>query len=86
MHGGVFQHPSRSSQQALDYLREYTEARDQLKVPAPIQTPTQQTWQPLQGNLFKLNFDGTCFDKGAASSYRVVIRNEKGEEGRCCAR
>ena len=24
MHGGVFQHPSRSSQQALDYLKEYS--------------------------------------------------------------
>ena len=27
----------------------------------------------------KLNFDGACFDNGAASSHRAVIRNEKGE-------
>ena len=31
------------------------------------------------GNCFKLNFDGACFDKGAASSYGAVIRNEKGK-------
>ena len=79
MHGGVFQHPSRSSQRALDYLREYTKAWDQLSVPAPIRTPTQQTRQPPQGNLFKLNFDSAFFEEGAASSYGAVIRNEKGE-------
>ena len=76
---GVFQHPSRSSQRALDYLRENTEAQDQLGMPAPIQSPPLQTWQPLQGNFFKLNFDGTCFEEGAASGYGVVIRNENGE-------
>ena len=26
-----------------------------------------------------MNFDGACFDKGAASVYRAVIRNEKGK-------
>ena len=26
-----------------------------------------------------MNFDGTCFDEGAASGYGAVIRNEKGE-------
>ena len=31
------------------------------------------------GNCFKLNFDGACFDEGAASGYGAVIRNEKGE-------
>ena len=36
-------------------------------------------WQPPMGNCFKLNFDGACFDEEAASSYRVVIKNEKGE-------
>ena len=29
--------------------------------------------------LFKLNFDGACFDDGAASGHGAVIRNEKGE-------
>ena len=29
--------------------------------------------------LFKLNFDGACFDEGTASGYGAVIRNEKGE-------
>ena len=29
--------------------------------------------------LFKLNFDGACFDDGAASGNGVVIWNEKGE-------
>ena len=27
----------------------------------------------------KLNFDGACFDNGAASGHGAVIRNEKGE-------
>ena len=45
----------------------------------PILSPPQQIWQPPQGNLFKLNFDGACFDEGAASGYGAVIRNEKGE-------
>ena len=58
---------------------ECTEAQDQLSVPAPIQSPPQQTWQPPQGNFFKLNFDGACFDEGAASGYGAVIRNEKGK-------
>ena len=31
------------------------------------------------GNCFKLNFDGACFDDGAASGYGAVIRNEKSE-------
>ena len=79
MHRGAFQHPSRSSQRALDYLREYIEAQDLLSVPAPIQSPPQQTWQLPQGNLFKLNFDGACFDEGVASGYGAMIRNEKGE-------
>uniref|UniRef100_A0A7N2MZM6 RNase H type-1 domain-containing protein n=1 Tax=Quercus lobata TaxID=97700 RepID=A0A7N2MZM6_QUELO len=37
----------------------------------------QQTWQPPQGSLFKLNFDDACFGDGAALGYGVVIRNEK---------
>ena len=41
MHGGVFQHPSRSSQRALEYLREFTEAQDQLRVSAPILSAPQ---------------------------------------------
>ena len=79
MHGGVFQHPSRSSQRALEYLRELTEAQDQLRVSAPILSAPKQVWQPPLGNCFKLNFDGACFDDGAASGYGAVIRNEKGK-------
>ena len=48
-------------------------------MPDPIHVPTQQTWQPPPGLLFKLNFDGACFDDGAGLVYGVVIRNEKGE-------
>ena len=79
MHGGAFQHPSRSAQHAVDYLKEYTNAQDHLSVPDPIHVPVQQTWQPPQGLLFKLNFDGACFDDGATSSYGAVIWNDKGE-------
>lgn len=79
IHGGAFQHPSRSVQRAVDYLREYTDAQDHLSVPVPVHVPVQQTWQPPQGSFFKLNFDGACFDDGAASGYGVVIRNEKDE-------
>ena len=63
----------------MDYLREYTDAQDHMSVPDPIHVPAQQTWQPPQGSLFKMNFDGACFDDGAASGYGAVIRNEKGE-------
>ena len=48
-------------------------------MPNPIHVPVQQTWQPPQGSLFKLNFDGACFDDGAALGYGAMIRNEKGE-------
>ena len=48
-------------------------------MPDPIHVPAQQTWQPPPGSLFKLNFDGACFDDGAHSGYGAVIRNEKGE-------
>ena len=66
-------------QQETDYLKEYTNAQDFLSVPDPIHVPAQQTWQPPQGSIFKLNFDGACFDDCAASSHGAVIRNEKGE-------
>ena len=79
MHGGAFQHPSKLARRAVDYLREYTDAQDQLTVLDSIHVPVQQTWQPPPGSLFKLNFDGACFDDGAASGYGAVIRNEKGE-------
>ena len=54
-------------------------AQDSLSVPIPNHVPVQQTWQPPLETFFKLNFDGACFDDGAASGYRAVIRNEKGE-------
>ena len=79
IHGGVFQHPSSLVKRVVDYLKEYSNAQDSLRVPDPIHVPAQQTWQPPQGSVFKLNFDGACFDDGAASSYEAVIRNEKGE-------
>ena len=38
-----------------------------------------QAWQPPQGDFFKLNFNGACFNNGADSSYRAVVRNGNGE-------
>ena len=67
------------AKRAVDYLKEYTNAQDFLSVPDLIHVPAQQTWQPPQGSGFKLNFDGACFDDGAESGHRAVIRNEKGE-------
>ena len=55
------------------------DAQDSLSVPDPNHVPVQQTWQPPPKKLFKLNFDGACFDDGAASGYRAMIRNEKAE-------
>ena len=60
-------------------MKEYTDALDSLNVPNPNYVPVQQTWQPPPKKLFKLNFDGACFDDGAASGYRAMIRNEKAE-------
>ena len=48
-------------------------------MPIPNHGPVQQTWQPPPETFFKLNFDGACFDEGAASGYGAVIRNEKGD-------
>ena len=79
IHGGVFQHPSSLAKRAVDYLKEYANAQDFLSVPDPIHVPAQQTWQPPQGLVFKLNFDGPCFDDGVASGHGAMIRNEKGE-------
>ena len=79
LHRGVFQHPSWSHQRALDYLREFVDAQDQLSVPVSVRVPTSQAWQPPQGEFFKLNFDGACFDNGATSGYSAVIRNGNGE-------
>ena len=78
MHGGAFQHPSRFYQRALDYLKEYTEAQDQLSVTISIPTSVNQTWQPLQGTFFKLNFNEASFDNGVVSGYGAVIRNVNG--------
>ena len=41
MHGGAFQHPSKLARRAVDYLREYTNAQDQLTMPDPIHVPVQ---------------------------------------------
>ena len=79
LHGGVFQHPSRSHQHALDYLSEFIDAQDQLSVPVSIHVLTSQAWQPPQGEFFKLNFDGACFDNGATSGYGAIICNGNGE-------
>ena len=67
------------AKRVVDYLKEYTNAQDFLRVLDPIHAPAQQTWQPPQESVFKLNFDGACFDDGAASGYGAVIRNKKGE-------
>ena len=79
MHGGVFQHPSRSHQCASDYLREFVEAQDQLSVPVSVHVPASQAWQPPQGEFFKLNFDGASFDNGVTSGYGAIIHNGNGE-------
>ena len=63
----------------MDYLREYKDAQEFLRVPNPIHVPAQQTWQSPPGSLFKLNFDGAYFDDGAHSGYRAIMRTEKGE-------
>ena len=79
LHGGVFQHPSRSHQRASDYLKEFVEAQDQLSVPVLVHIPASQAWQPPQGDFFKQNFDGASFDNGATLGYGAVIRNRNGE-------
>ena len=42
LHGGAFQHPSRSYQRALDYLREFYEAQEHLSVPVTVSVPVSQ--------------------------------------------
>ena len=38
-----------------------------------------QTWMPPTGLHYKINFDATMFVDSKASSFGVVIRNDKGE-------
>ena len=79
MHGGAFQHPSRSYQWALDYLTEFHEAQEHLSVPVIVLVSASQAWQLSQRDFFKLNFDGACFNNGADSGYRAMVRNGSGE-------
>ena len=44
MHGGAFQHPSRSYQRALDYLSEFHEVQEYLSVPVTVPVSTSQAW------------------------------------------
>ena len=44
-----------------------------------VSVPVSQAWQPPQGDFFKLNFDGACFNDGVDSSYGAVVRNRNGE-------
>ena len=44
LHGGAFQHPSRSYQRALDYLRKFQEAQEHLSVPVTVPVPASQAW------------------------------------------
>ena len=67
------------SQRASDYLKEFVDAQDQLNVPVSVHIPASQAWQPPQGEFFKLNFDGACFDNGATSGYGAIIHNGNGE-------
>ena len=79
LHGGAFQHPSRSYQRALDYVSEFYEAQEHLSVLVTVPVSASQAWQPPQRDFFKLNFDGACFNNGADSSYGAVVRNGNGE-------
>ena len=73
LHGGAFQHPSRSYKRALDYLSEFHKAQEHLSVAVTVPVSTSQVWQPPQGDFFKLNFDG------ADSGYGAVVCNGNGE-------
>ena len=44
-----------------------------------VSVPVSQAWQPPQGDFFKLNFDGACFNDGAESGHGAVVRNRNGE-------
>lgn len=38
-----------------------------------------QTWQPSEGQVYKLNFDTAIFVDLPASGIRVIIRNDRGQ-------
>ena len=44
LHGGAFQHPSRSYQRALDYLSEFHELQEHLSVPVIVLVSASQAW------------------------------------------
>ena len=44
-----------------------------------VPVSASQAWQPPQGDFFKLNFDGACFNNRADLGYGAMVRNGNGE-------
>ena len=77
LHGVKLQDPARLNQRAQDYLDEYSEM--QLRLAIPATTASVQTWRPLSGSTFKLNFDAAVFANKNSYGFCVIIRNDMGE-------
>ena len=58
-------------------MDEYSE--EQLRLAIPATTASVQTWRPLSGSTFKLNFDATVFANKNSYGFCVIIRNDMGE-------
>ena len=58
-------------------MDEYREA--QLRLAIPATTAFVQTWRPLSGSTFKLNFDAAVFANKNSYGFCVIIRNDMGE-------
>ena len=76
MHGGILQEPGMVNARVGSFLEEYKEAQSQLTIPVSI--GLLHVWQPLEGLMYKLNFDVAIFTDISASSVGVIIRNVSG--------
>ena len=77
VHGGILQEPGTLNARAGSFLEEYKEAQLQLTI--PVSVGLLHAWQPLEGLMYKLNFDATIFIDISASGVGAIIRNASGQ-------
>lgn len=77
LHGGKFKEPGWLNKQAMDYLEEFQNQRQQLSTSTP--TPVKKKLEPPPHSVLKLNFDAAIFADQNCTGFGAIIRNEKGE-------
>nr|XP_023872227.1 uncharacterized protein LOC111984839 [Quercus suber] len=66
------------NQRAVEYLKEYKHAQQQLDA-EPVMQNSRTDWEPPPEPAFKLNFDAAIFSGVNRTDVGAIIRNYKGE-------